>query len=71
MRQSFDFEIKNCSSIVLFNLLTAGARDWVAENVSTEPWQWMGTSTLSIEHRYATQLASTMVEEGFNLKFDN
>ena len=67
MKKKFDIEFNDCGSIVVFNLLTAKARDWVAENVTTEPWQWNGNCTFSVEHGYATDLASKMLEKGFTL----
>ncbi len=62
-----DVEMSNCGSVALFDLLTVRARDWVAENVNTDPWQWRGTCTFAVEYRYARYLATKMVEEGLNL----
>lgn len=58
-----DVLIHNEGSIFLFELLTTQAHQWVAENVQPEPWQMFGHS-LSVEHRYARDLADVMVNDG-------
>lgn len=37
-----DFEVSDWGTIVLVTPLTDEARQWVDDNVYTEPWQWMG-----------------------------
>ena len=37
-----DFEVADCGTVVLVTPLTAKAKQWVDENVYTEPWQWLG-----------------------------
>lgn len=44
-------------------LKTDAARDWIEENVSSEPWQWMG-DTLVVDHHYIEDLELGMVDAG-------
>ena len=44
--------------------LSKEARNWLKENVASEPWQWLGNS-LVIEHRYIADVVSAMLEQGF------
>ena len=44
-------------------LKTEGAREWVEENVQTEPWQWQG-QTLVVDHHFIEDLELGMVDAG-------
>lgn len=39
--QIVDVRVENCG-IFMFEPLTPEAKDWVAENVRLEGWQWLG-----------------------------
>ena len=49
------------SSVYRVELLTDRAKNWVAENVDTESWQWLG-SALVVEHRFVDTLLGGMVD---------
>lgn len=52
-------DIDREGSIVLFTPLDAEAREWFEDNVSAEPWQWMG-ATLAVDHRMAKELIAVL-----------
>ena len=54
------FEISGGGSVVLLTPISEEARAWVAENVSLEPWQWVGDA-FACEPRMVEDLL-----EGFN-----
>jgi hypothetical protein len=58
-----DVVVQNEGSLFVFHLNTIEARSWVEEHVTTEPWQWIG-GALTVEHRYARDLASGMQADG-------
>lgn len=62
-----DVLVHNEGTVFLFNPLTPAAREWIDENVATEPYQWFGT-TLVVEHRYAWGLAEGMKDAGLVLQ---
>jgi hypothetical protein len=43
--------------------VSQAAKDWVAENVPLEDWQWMGPR-FAVEHRYIAELVGGMMEDG-------
>lgn len=52
------------SGIVLFRLYSAAAREWVAENLHTESWQWLSPSTFAVDWRYAEPIMAMMDDAG-------
>jgi hypothetical protein len=62
-----DVLVHNEGTVFLFNPLTARAKEWIDDNVETEPHQWFGT-TLVVEHRYAWGLAQGMKQNGLVLQ---
>jgi hypothetical protein len=58
--------IEDHGSIFLFRPASDGAFDWLRANVQSDA-QWLGYS-LAVEHRYARDLASALVEAGFEVK---
>jgi hypothetical protein len=61
-----DVLVANDGSVVTFCPLTTRAKEWIAESVQSEPWQWFG-ATLVVEHRYAWALAEGMTDAGLVL----
>ena len=45
---------------------TQAARDWIKDNVESEPWQWLG-SALCIEHRYIDPIVEAIVADGLEV----
>jgi len=62
-----DVLIANDFSVFVFTPLTPAAKQWVAENVQSESWQWLGAS-LVVETRYAWGLAEGMLADGLVLR---
>lgn len=52
------------SGLATFRLYTQAAKDWVAENLEIEGWQWLGASTLGVDWRYAEPIAAMMDAAG-------
>ena len=59
-----DVLIRDEGTIVVFESRTKAALQWIKENVSAEPWQWLGRS-LCVDQRYADGLVSLLREGGF------
>lgn len=64
MTNDLDVRVIEHGSVVSFALLTAAAQEWVAENVGSESWQWLGENVLVVDHRYAQGLYDGMKDEG-------
>ena len=63
MTEPADLEFNNHGSIVTCTPLTERGEEWVAENVATDSWQWLGNS-FSIDWRYAADLAAGAIADG-------
>lgn len=59
-----DFHLIDAGSLVGFYPLTAEARDWFNNSVTSDGWQWMG-NICYVENRYAGDLYAGIVSEGF------
>jgi hypothetical protein len=59
-----DFQIADQGSIFLIRPLTEAARQWLDENVVSEPWQWV-QGALCVEARFARDLVIEIEEAGF------
>jgi len=47
----------------LIEVKSEQARQWIDENVQTEPWQWLGNN-LAVDHHFIQDLAYGMQEAG-------
>ena len=57
-------------SIALLYLESEKAKQWIAENAITEPWQFgMGGGTLSVDNRYALEIMDAMEADGLMTGF--
>lgn len=63
---SFDFEANFDGSFGQLRALSDEAKEWLDENVHSEPWQWLGP-WLCIDGRYFVSLLEGIQEEGFAL----
>jgi len=61
-----DVLIRTEGTVWVFNPLTSAAQEWFAENVQSEPWQWLGTS-LVVEHRFAIGLVQGITDAGLRI----
>lgn len=59
-----DFVVTDQGTVIGFQPLTDGARQWTDEHVHSEPWQWMG-NILWVDHRMAGGLLDGIESEGF------
>ena len=59
-----DFKIADHGSIITIRPVSEAARQWLAENVLSEPWQWLG-GALCADHRLARDLVEEIVAAGF------
>lgn len=53
------------STVYLIKPISEGCREWIDENIETEPWQWLGGG-LAIEHRYLESTLAILAENGFD-----
>ena len=61
-----DFQITHQGSIFLIRPLNEAARQWLDENVVSEPWQWV-EGALCVETRFARDLLIEIEEAGFEI----
>jgi hypothetical protein len=61
-----DFQIADQGTIFLIRPLNEVARQWLDENVVSEPWQWV-QGALCVEARFARDLLSEIEEAGFEI----
>jgi hypothetical protein len=61
-----DFLIADHGSIITIAPVSEAARQWLDENVASEPWQWLG-GALSVEHRCASDLMDAIEAAGFDI----
>jgi hypothetical protein len=67
MNEEVDVRIENHGSIFMFQLLSEEAREWVAEFVASEDWQWFGDG-LCVEPRMARDLVDGMIADGLTVE---
>jgi hypothetical protein len=61
-----DFQIADQGTIFLIRPLNEAARQWLDENVVSEPWQWV-QGALCVEARFARDLIIEIEEAGFEI----
>jgi hypothetical protein len=61
-----DILVQNEGTVFVFCPITSQGKEWVSENVHSEPWQWFG-DVLVVEHRFAWGLAQGMKDAGLVL----
>ena len=61
-----DFQIADHGMIILIRPLTEAARQWLDENVVSEPWQWV-QGALCVETRVARDLIIEIEQAGFEI----
>ncbi len=61
-----DFLIADHGSIILITPVSEAARQWLDENVVSEPWQWLD-GALCAEHRFAGDLVDEIAAAGFEI----
>jgi hypothetical protein len=61
-----DFQITDQGSIFLIRPLNDAARQWLDENVVSEPWQWV-QGALCVDARFARELVAEITDAGFEI----
>jgi hypothetical protein len=61
-----DFQIADHGTIISIRPLNPAARQWLDENVVSEPWQWV-QGALCVETRFARVLVVELEEGGFEI----
>ena len=61
-----DFQIADQGTIILIRPLNKAARQWLDENVVSEPWQWV-QGALCVETRFARDLVIEIEQAGFTI----
>jgi len=59
-----DFQITDQGTVFLIRPLDETARQWLNENVVSEPWQWV-QGALCVEARFARDLIIEIEQAGF------
>ena len=62
-----DATIWTDGSILQIRLQTQAAKDWITSNCQTESWQWLGSSCLNIDVRFANELIEGMINDGLKV----
>lgn len=62
MKKQTNFMVTDEGTVVFITPVSDVARQWVDENLSLEPWQYLGDG-FGIEHRYADEIIQAMAEE--------
>ena len=61
-----DFQIADRGTVFTIRPLNETARQWLDENVVSEPWQWV-QGALCVETRFARDLIIEIEEAGFEI----
>ena len=61
-----DFQIADYGSIISIQPLNGAARQWLYENVVSEPWQSV-QGALCVEARFARELVAEITDAGFEI----
>ena len=61
-----DFQIADHGTVISIRPLNDAARQWLNENVVSEPWQWV-QDALCVEARFARDLLKEIEEAGFEI----
>ena len=61
-----DFSISDHGTIISIRPLNPAARQWLDENVVSEPWQWV-QDALCVGTRFARDLVVELEEAGFRV----
>ena len=61
-----DFQIADHETVISIRPLNDAARQWLDENVVSEPWQWV-QGALCIDARFARELVAEITDAGFEI----
>ena len=66
MANEIDVRVSGSGTMYLVTPLTEAAKEWVAEHVQLESWQWLG-SGFGVEWRYVENLVEGMEDAGLSV----
>jgi hypothetical protein len=66
---SFDIDVVDLGTIWSFRPVSDEGKQWIKENVFSEPWQWLG-SVLGVDRRMALELYDIMCQEGLSVRLN-
>ncbi len=61
-----DVLVQSHGSVYLFIWNSENGREFLTQEIETEPWQWLG-SNLAVDHRMAAPLAEHIIESGLTI----
>ena len=61
-----DVNLDDQGNVFLFTPISRIAKEWVAQHLSLEGWQWMGNS-FGIEHRFVGPIVNGMQADGLRV----
>ena len=61
-----DFQIADHGTVISVRPLNEAARQWLDENVVSEPWQWV-QGALCVDTRFARDLVKDIEQAGFDI----
>jgi hypothetical protein len=64
--QQTDFEVKNCSSLIMLYPVTKNAFNWINENLYLEDWQQ--NNNVAIEPRFFEDIFEGITQAGLTIK---
>lgn len=65
-----DLLVRDEGTVVVFRPATDAAKEWVAENIVSEPWQWLG-GRLAVDHRYADSIIQSAAYDGLEVAYES
>ena len=64
--KSADVEVRNSGSVIMVAPVTKAAKDWVAQHLSLEGWQWLGNA-FAVDPHYINDLIDGMAGDGLHV----
>jgi hypothetical protein len=65
--QRADFHLYRKGRLVEFRAISPAAKEWIEENVASEPWQHLGCA-LWVESEFVSDLIDALSREGFTVE---
>lgn len=61
-----DTLVDDCGSVVLITPASKAAKEWVAQHLSLEGWQWAGAA-FCVEQRFVSPIVQGMKSDGLRV----
>lgn len=66
MEGNTDIQVDASGGVFYVTPISPEGREWIDENVQSEPWQWTGAS-LAVDHGYAADIVLGMRADGLTV----